>query len=123
MGIWNFEIPQRNEEKWAEFKRLRSIRMDDIIRVSIPRCTITPQSFEIDTEAELTLTNVSCAVVVWRVLRCPDSVTLVPAQGLLMPLQAEICKVTLTGAVDGIQIVMLEIEGGGPVTFELWRKS
>jgi hypothetical protein len=62
-------------------------------------------------------------VVIWKVLTCPDSVTLVPAQGMLMPLQAEICKVTLAEAVDGIQIVMLEIESGGPVTFEFWRKS
>jgi hypothetical protein len=62
-------------------------------------------------------------VVVWKVITRPDGVTLLPAQGMLMPLQAETIKLSLTEAVDGVQIAMLEIQGGAPVIFEFWHRS
>jgi len=72
MGIWKFQIPHIIPERYAEFDKFRGIRYGELVRLAIPRCSIDPQVFEIETTAELTLTNISCIDVRWAVKTKPD---------------------------------------------------
>jgi hypothetical protein len=123
MGIWNFSVPCKNDERFAEFEKMRYRKFEEMSRLAIPRCVIDPQSFEIGEVEFLTLTNVSSALVVWKCVSVPKGVEVEPMGGMLWPSEHMTVKVILLEAIDEIQIVLLEIEGGSPLAFEFWRRK
>ena len=117
-AIYRFKVPQVNETRRSHFEEVRKLKYEDLISLSIPRCHVEPQSFKIDTQAEVVISNVSCAICTWKLNICPPGVTIQPTKGIIMPGGSSQVTVTCENAVAGIQVVMLDVEGGSPIIFE-----
>jgi hypothetical protein len=123
MGIWEFAIPWKNLNRYAEFEKVRHGKFEEMSRLGIPRCSIDPQSFEIDDVHILTLTNVSIALVEWKCVAIPPGVIVEPMNGVLWPSERASLKVSYKKLSDDIQIVLMEIVGGSPLAFEFWKRK
>jgi hypothetical protein len=123
LGVWQFGIAHVHQSRFAEYERMRNVKYGELTRLAIPRCSIQPQSFEIDGKAILLLTNVSCVAVKWRVIELPAIAVLTPNSGTLDPSTSIQVTLRVTPPLPEISIAVLEVEGGSPLGFEFRPKK
>jgi hypothetical protein len=123
LGIWRFLVPRVNPARYAQFQKACDFRLAEFARLTVPKCTICPQSFEVDQTAVLDLVNVSCVPVKWKLLSELKGAEIEPSHGVLMPSHNQMIKLTVTDPISDIRIVLFDIEGGSALGFEFWSKE
>ncbi|KAH0792437.1 Endonuclease/Exonuclease/phosphatase family protein [Histomonas meleagridis] len=123
-ALYLFPVPYVIKEKQEAFNEIRMKKLNEITKLSFPKCTAEPNSFGITNGCkEVLITNVSCAIASWEVSFVPENVALEPTRGMIMPGGVCALKVMCNNELDGIQFAMLKIENGAPVTFEFWTEK
>ena len=102
--------------------KIRTKKYEEIIQLSFPKCEINPKSFDIDTSKEITLSNISCKIINWKVDNLPENVELIPNNGTLYPGKDVILTVKCFKKLEKRQFISLDIEGI-PLFFEFWPKE
>lgn len=121
-AIYSFSIPIIINDKFKKFMEIRSQKYDEIFQLSFPKCEINPKSFEIDESKDVSLSNISCRIINWKVGYLPENVELSPSNGIIFP--GEEIKITIKCLTkfEDKQFVTLDIEGI-PLFFEFWQKK
>ena len=121
-AIYSFSIPTVIDDKFKKFMKIRTKKYEEIIQLSFPKCEINPKSFDIDTSKEITLSNISCKIINWKVDNLPENVELIPNNGTLYPSKDVILTVKCFKKLEKRQFISLDIEGI-PLFFEFWPKE